>query len=271
MINPVEKVPAFVEIDSVGFFDTIFGGFSQQEILDVWVYNGVEFNGVFPLPARIPILNSGNVNMTIDAGIVSDGIRSLRLAYPFYRSKILTVNLSPGQTTKVYPVFSFPSRIVSRSNTLYDDFESGSLITLQKAGNDSARFSFERSSEDVFPISGGQFAGKIFSDSLTQLRIDLNDVSERSIVSGRNVFLELSFKSNLPLRIGLFANSFGQVNEFSDLTLLPTTTWKKIYVNLTEEVGIAIGAKYRIFIRAIKPANQEARIYLDNVRLLYLD
>ncbi len=271
LINPVEKIPAFVEIDSVRFDSAGFGGFSQQEILDVWVYNGIEFNGVFPLPARIPVLNSGAVNMTIDAGVVTDGIRSLRVAYPFYRSPMLSVNLIPGKTVKVTPIFRFTSSIVSKSNTFYADFENETLLELVKSGSDSGRFSLSRSSEDLIPLSGGNFAGKVFSDSSTAVRIELTDVSERTIISGRAVYLELSFKSNLPLRIGLYASSFGRVNDFSDLTLLPSTTWKKIYVNLTEEVGAVVNGKYRIYIRAVKPANQTATIYLDNMRLLFND
>jgi hypothetical protein len=54
------------------------------------------------------------------------------------------------------------------------------------------------------------------------------------------------------------------------LRLNPTTTWKKVYVNLTEEVNRFPGGRYKVFIEGQSTLNG-GFIALDNVRLLYLN
>lgn len=269
IIDPEEKVPAFVQIDSVGFFSDSIGSFTDHEITDIWAYQGATFLGVFPIPSRIPVLASGSVPILLEAGIFSDGIRTLRMIYPFYRFPIQSLELSPGQTTRVYPVFRYPVNIIERNNTLYDDFNDGLIFNLNKSGPDTAKLSFTVHSGNLLYPKGGPGCGLLTAEPGGAYVMQLTDQTERVIGFGRNVFLEFNYRMDVQLIVGVFANNNGTISRIFDLRLNPSTEWKKVYVNLTEEVNRFPGGRYRVFLEGQSNLNGGS-IAIDNVRLLYL-
>jgi hypothetical protein len=192
IIDPEEKVPAFIQIDSVGFFSDSVGSFTDHEITDIWAFQGTTFLGVFPIPARIPVLAEGVVPVQLEAGIYSDGIRSLRLTYPFYRLPIQNLELRPGETTLVYPVYRYPTNLIGRNTTLYDDFNDGIIFNLIKAGPDTAKLSFNVHSGSLLYPKGGAASGLLTAEPGGTYVMQLTDQTERVINRGRNVFLEFN-------------------------------------------------------------------------------
>ena len=94
IINPSEKIPAYLHIDSFtlkGSYDS-FGTLSHA-ITDVWVIIDNEFIGAYELPADIPVLKEGKKSMVLKAGIKENGITNTRLPYPFYDGYFSTVEL----------------------------------------------------------------------------------------------------------------------------------------------------------------------------------
>ena len=84
VLNQEEPVPSYVNIESIKLKTTPNQGSASHKITDVWVFNDTEFLGMFPLPAKIPLLLYGEQNLTLQAGIKENGIGSTQKNYPFY-------------------------------------------------------------------------------------------------------------------------------------------------------------------------------------------
>jgi hypothetical protein len=58
LINPVEEIPSFIQIDSFVMEDNVLAdeGSLSHDIRDAWVFIDDEMIGIYELPARIPIL-----------------------------------------------------------------------------------------------------------------------------------------------------------------------------------------------------------------------
>ena len=84
------------------------------------------------------------------------------------------------------------------------------------------------------------------------------------------VFLEMNYKSNNEFTVGLLVN--GSVSsQRSILVINPSSSWNKIYINLTPTLSsITSATSFRVFLTAqknTKDANGE--IYIDNIKLLH--
>ena len=63
IINPEETAPSYIEVTGFQFNPTPtsveMGSSSSTKIKDVWVYVDNQFQGVYELPARFPVLKTG--------------------------------------------------------------------------------------------------------------------------------------------------------------------------------------------------------------------
>ena len=66
-----DKVPSYLIVPSVDLSTSGLQGSNTKNITDTWVYVNDEFMGSWELPARIPVLKEGSVNVRVDAGAVS--------------------------------------------------------------------------------------------------------------------------------------------------------------------------------------------------------
>lgn len=104
----------------------------------------------------------------------------------------------------------------------------------------------------------------------TFFEIESKDLFELP-VDGREVILELDYKTNVPFTIGLYATSSSQVITLPSVTPYSTDgVWQKGYVYLTDEVfNQGKDTRFRIFFRSANASVVNPGIYLDNLKLLY--
>ena len=96
VINNEEDIPSIITIESIEL-----DGNHSSKITDAWVYIDNEFKGVFPLPANFPVLNTGELEIIIEAGIKKNGISSSRENYPFFTSFEVNRELLENQNTSL--------------------------------------------------------------------------------------------------------------------------------------------------------------------------
>lgn len=91
------------------------------------------------------------------------------------------------------------------------------------------------------------------------------------IPRGNDVYLEFNFKSDLELIAGIYPITGSVVQGVPIVNYFPSSEWKKAYVSLAEDVNNAAynGADFRIFFAAFKNTQEEATIYLDNIKLVH--
>ena len=267
IINPSEKIPAYLHIDSFnlkGRYDSV--GSLSHSITDVWVIVDNEFIGTFELPANIPILKEGIHKITLKAGIKENGISNTRLPYPFYAGYVANIDLEPNKTDTINPAIYYIAS--SYKMPLNEDFE-------------DPVFGFKKSDISNIPLESTDQKGFVFEGGYSMLAkmVNKNDIFQIEstvlypLPRGRAIFMELNYKTNILLKVGYYAVSSSQTYQHLVLNLNPTTTWKKIYINYGGEIDFEPQTYYfTLFIGAFKSTESDTSvIQLDNIKLLYLE
>lgn len=262
-----EPEPAYITVE--GALSTETG---EREVdlavMEVWIFVDDTFLGAYDLPARIPVLASGTTEVELRWGIRVDGRSQVPDIYPFYEPILRTIDLVPGSTTDlgVLPVtYSAETNIIINEN-----FEPGS----QRIFTDIIRGEggLEVSTENVYQ---GQASGKI---TLSPDNIAV-EVASRDTYSGLtdqmrgNVWIEVTFQSDIPVIWGIVGILPGSgFSRFYDPGFNPSTTWQKIYFNVTAAVGTSLLEDYNfsLFTSVADAEVMEGTVFLDNIKVLYL-
>ena len=146
-----------------------------------------------------------------------------------------------------------------------EDFESAGLSFTYAASSDTI----------INKISAGAFEG--LGSGQVYLDIDMDFFEARSpllpnrTINGPAVFLEMNFKTNEPVLVGLFADN----NQQGVINLNVSSTWKKIYINLTDFINSNPGASnFQVFF-GLASSNIEPfgvshpEIFIDNIKIVH--
>lgn len=250
-------IPSYISIDKFTISTNYSTqGTSSSNITDAWVYIDNDLVGIFELPVKFPVLKEGNVKIDVFPGIKENGISERRSKYIFYNVYSEQVTLKKGETLNLVPITTY----TSGTNFYWmEDFESASLPFSYNAISDTVVY---KTNSDVFE---GFYSGKVsmipgmdFFECYTQ--------AFTTIPRNKTVFLELNFKCNQPVLVGLYADS-DQVGVFY---LNTTSTWKKIYLNFTEPIKTRSNAsQYKIFF-GFQSKVDYPDFAFDNLKIVHL-
>lgn len=263
-----DKIPAYLKISS---FDIVanpnLGGNEGEltsNITDVWVYLDGQALGVFQLPAEIPVLAEGEHDITLIPGVNNNGISSTKERYVLLENYEKTVNFTPYETTEVNPYTFYKTGL----EFIIEDFE-GATNAFQEFDVSPATMS-NSSAEAIY----GNACGKVVlneTDSAWNAKSNWN----ANLPKGREVYLEIDYAIQSGVLISTEAGNSTGTNQSpyvelrkSEATNVP---WKKIYVDLEENVSFEINATfYNIILTSILPEDDdEAIVLIDNVKLVY--
>ena len=265
-IDKEEPIPAYIHIDSTYFSanEDSFGS-NSHIIKDVWVTVDQKFVGTFELPATFPVLSAGNVDVSIRAGIIDNGISNTRAPYPFYTPYNIKLNLTPEVIDTIIPVFTYPPTGMGIS--FIEDFESSKLI-FDKSSNANIGYTRTNDPAEIFE-------GKFSSKSELLENGDFFEITTKDFYNfsaGKSVYLEMNYKTDIILSIGYYVVSSTHTQQKSVLNLFPTDEWKKIYINFGNEINFdPINSSYKVYIGAQQYQDETSKIYLDNIKLLYFE
>ena len=183
-----EGIPTYLKIDNI----TLNEGNTTSNITDAWVYINGQLQGVYELPAKFPVLEQGNTDIKVYAGIKNNGIASDRVIYPFYSSdttnKVLTINAS----TEIYPTVNIKENIDGQ----FDDFDNGYSF--------NSDICFQVLSDGPY----GKYGSLSLSDSDSILITEINyqdlPLSFDNVPQqGSPTYMELDYKSNTSFLVGM--------------------------------------------------------------------
>jgi len=265
--NPEEPIPAYVHIQEIQLDVRSDEGTADHKIVDAWFYlsgaNG-GLQGAYELPASFPVLETGEREVLVRAGVQMSGLSTVRIAYPFYDFYVDTVNFTPnGDITlaprvRYYEGLEFPWMDNFEDPGLSLETTSFSDTTLVRItddrvfeGNgcmafflDTARSFFECATTNLYPLPAG---------------------------ADEYVFLELNYKTNNQFVVGIYAETPSEIRQIESVYVLPKEEWNKMYINLSNQVSqVPDAVGYRIFFGAIKQSDVDtAEVYIDNIKLIY--
>ncbi len=258
VINPDEKIPAFLRIDEVSLDGTAYFNQDSENISDVWVFVNSSLIGAYELPADIPILEDGETSIRVIPGIYKDGIQAVHHFYPYYSRWDTTVNFVANETVTLIPEFEYLDNFEIVFN---EDFESSTVDF--KASDQSDAVLDQSENYLIDGLKSGVMVASASDSILEIVSKNTFQVTNRS-TSTFPTYMEIDYRSSVQFKVGVYANG----TESFELMLRPNTERTKIYVDLSKEIGVfSESAEYQVFFKA---DTIEANDYmsLDNIRLL---
>ncbi len=262
-----EEIPGFVVITAADLQTNLDQGANTSNIVDATVFANSVFIGTFELPATVPILHPGTVQLQIAAGIKNNGLTNDRQIYPFYDFFEKEVTVIPDATVPITTDSTitfqyFPTGI----NYVIEDFEQIGY-TLVPTGINTA---------ELDQISSPPKNVK----TITSLQVVLPPDSGRfNVVSqwnlsglpkGNNMYLEIDFKGTVPLEIGIVTLDPSIQFVFA-VGLIPKQEYTKVYIDLTDEISQQISANnFEIYLDAqASNSSVSDSIFIDNLKFVY--
>ena len=252
-------IPTYLKIDNI----TLDEGNTTSNITDAWVYINGQLQGVYELPAKFPVLEQGNTDIKVYAGIKNNGIATERDAYPFYNPYTINTELTINSTIVINPEISIKENISGQ----FDDFDPD--------------YSFN--ADSCFQVLSGVLYGKYGSlslsdsDSILITEINYQDFPlsfDNVPQQGSPTYMELDYKNNTSFLVGMYINFPNSPTlEKGLLWINPKEDWNKIYIDLTQTVSEAIGAEtFSIFIKMQRDSNlDENKLDFDNIRIIHYE
>jgi hypothetical protein len=258
MINPSEKIPTYVHIDSFAFRQPSAGqGTASHDITSVSVYYNNNPVGFFDLPATFPVITTGDSGvLTLSPAVTVNGLHDFQSTYQYYTfdNKILKTN--PGKVATMLDTTGY--------NTLAhfpwsDDFESGNGFTNIGGGN----LVVDTNAADVFE---GHRCG----------RIDMQPDSTFLAVAGKSfsmdpggqTYLELNYRCSTAFEIGVQAlnSTGGDATVFLVGGYPNPNGWKKMYISIQAVAQQYPNGQYYILIKGLQGTG--GYILLDNLKVV---
>jgi len=260
-------IPAYIHIDHIDL-STVYenDGTDSHKITDAWVYIDGDLQGIYELPATFPVLATGEHSIMIRPGIKINGIAMSRAYYPFFKPFESTIQLTAEKVDTINPMVNY----YEGKMRWKEDFETAGISLVPFGGSDTNFIQTQNVSYVFEGLSSGIAHLDATYDHVLSVSNDIFEIPQDQ----SPVFLELNYKTNVPLAIGLFAVLSTGLNERLETMIInPNTKWNKIYVNLTYSVNVSATATgFKVFFEAYKPDSiSSADILLDNIKLLYTE
>lgn len=269
-INPDEAIPAYIHIDDIAIIKNpeLQGkeGSLNNKVTDAWVSANGKVIGAFELPATIPIIAEGDIEIFVAAGIKKNGQTGVREIYPFWTNYVTTIKAVPGKIDTLKP------EVMYRSNSKFvwkENFETSSISLDSTAYSDMDSIGRTNDPNEVLEPT---WSGVVEMPKTGLFEVQTKDQFVLPRL-GTNVYLEVSFKGNVGVQFGMISLSPTEGKQIPIVIANPTEEWTKLYISLKEDLGpLSREALQRIFIgvynldETVKP-----KFYLDNLKLLYLE
>jgi hypothetical protein len=282
------EIPSYIWIENVDFHtdreSELEQGTASHKITDVWITANGNSLGMYQLPARIPILEHGATNLTIDAGIMDGGVSVKRVVYPFYTPYSLTADLKKGQIDTLFPSFTY---MKNTKFYLMENFDAGTYFT---AYGTSAPLNRTSDASLIFqqPKESNIYSGMIelpyVNDTATVYHFEIRTINPVELTYEKVYYcmMEINYCITDNIEIGMITHSSSSAyidlqiplaNLVGNNTNNESPIWKKAYVNFSQEIGVASGTQMKnfdIYIRGtISSKTKNARFLFDNIKLVY--
>jgi hypothetical protein len=246
-----DGIPSYIYIDTIGLeSDILTQGYCSIHAPVVWVDAGGVDMGAWELPALIPILKDGEMNIIISAGVkkaaISDFYRS-----PFYDIFTKKITLTKTKIDTVIPIVKYSPRTSFLFN---EDFES------------TLKFNNINTANEHAPIFGAK-AGVLYTSDLQKVT-QTNNYIEISD-STKEMYLEFDYKTNIDTAM-MFVNLRFEGDNVSTIVGLirAGTSWKRAYYPIHEYVNTRI-KKYKLEFAIFLPdGKNSSTIFLDNIKVV---
>ncbi|NNE28605.1 MAG: hypothetical protein HKN16_03160 [Saprospiraceae bacterium] len=272
--NPEERIPAYVQIESIDLQTGLGQGSTSADFKYARLFSGIEDLGQFFLPAQIPILKEGTHQIDIFPGINDNGISATPVPYALLKPISVDVDLQAGMVTPLSVTASYKDNL---EFVFIEEFESENQVFREELDNDPIT-SVNLTSDIVF--EGSRSAILLVDDEHPTLMVGSSIIEELPL-PGVPVYLELNYQTEETFEVGIswLSTSGGRETSFQN-AVTAKSEWGKIYINFTtllEILNTVQGLEaWQIVLRLRMPVEDgqivigERKTYLDNFKLIYV-
>ncbi len=259
-----EEVPSFINVNSITFDDTTatFSGIAvpAYPVKYAWAFHNNVFLGVFEIPAKIPVLAEGEGTIKLWGGVqvlAIDGRNHVYGVHPLFRDFVKPVLLERGKEVNIDASIRYNDETPA-AFAFSDNFEGDKRKLHLTNGQPMPRVEDQRNQGTgwIGYLVQGSGMQSVVSDTLNLPR-------------GKTILLEFDYKSGGTLALEFRADLHRAGTIYKGLTLQPATEWKKVYVNLTNEVNNAVADSRHLLFFNYTPASSADSLLLDNVRITH--
>lgn len=261
---------AYIQIDTLLVSAGGSFGTSSADLSTFWVEQNGNQIGAFATPAKVPVLAGENQSIRIIPGVHINGSYSQRNQYEMLSPKTFNWDLAIGEVKTLSANATTFSYNQDYTIEVIEDFDDVGLNFLRSPKSDTNLLIVNEASE-VFNYPGEMpnKSGKIVMKPMSRAEFKTLQAFELPQY-GANVWMEVNYKTEIPLTFGVVANEQLQSIQAPVVTLFANEDWNKVYINLVTEVsGYPNAGDYNLFFGALNTTEDSATIYIDNIKLLY--
>lgn len=251
-------LPAFVRIDTIILDSTDYDsvGSVAHKIEYAWLYIDDNLQGVYKLPARVPVIGSGPKKIKVYAGVSENGFSTQATRYIFYNPWEVNDTLVVGDTLTLQPHVKYDNI----KAPLFIDFDNNLVLDMDKAqGGGTFQYMY-----DGLAYEGTGYGYLSLLEGESDLICTTKVVNTPKGMLG--YFMELNYKNNCDFLVGVQSGN----QTINWLGIKAKDEWNKIYINLTTAVDQIPGTNLQLYLvvpQDTTVATQEVRI--DNFKFLY--
>ena len=257
-------IPSYVWVETPTVADAVGQGVSSK-ITDLWVYVNDEPVGVWEPGKHIPMIAAGTNNVKLIAGVRKNGLTDSRIQYPFYATWQQQVDLVPERTVTITPQFRYYDNV----DMWLADFNTGLRFDTL---NCTATMVLVDSDSTL--VGQGLRNGRINLDTEHSIYRGVSS-GDPFINTGNVAFLEIDYRSNIALLIGVRYTLSGVQREVAYLYAVPTKKadgtmpWNKLYVDLAEPWSTPGAMDKRFYIKAqLEDGATSGIVEVDNIKVV---
>ncbi len=273
-----QTIPAYITIKGISLTTSYLEeGTNSSDVTDAWVYVDDVLLGVYEfsesdtLGVLFPVLAEGKHKLEIRPGIKINGISSTRVPYPFYKPIIISeFDFIPGTVqelgelyTNYYTGLIFP---------WMEDFEQPEISIEETSWSDTIMMRTNPANNpDAFITPNSRYSGVINLSTEKEQYAGTSYNSFEVQTPGTIIVLEMNFKSNNYLSVGLLVRDAYEVIPIDLIILNHSDEWKKIYINLGANLSLhPLAIDYKIIFKTgIESGSTEAKVFIDNIKIVH--
>lgn len=261
---------AYIQIDTLLVSAGGSFGTSSADLTTFWVEQNGNQIGAFAPPAKVPVLAGENQSIRIFPGININGSFAQRNQYEMLSPRTFDWDLGTGEVKTLSANATTFNYNQDYSIQVIEDFDDVGLNFLRSPKSDTNLLIVNEASEVFnFPGEMPNKSGKIVMKPMSRAEFKTLQAFELPQF-GANVWMEVNYKTEIPLTFGVVANEQLQSIQAPVVTLFANDDWNKVYINLVTEVsGYPNAGDYNLFFGALNTTEDSATIYIDNIKLLY--
>ncbi len=275
LIDKQENAPSFIYIHKFNLnISNSDQGSESEKITDAWVYINDNLEGVYELPAKVPLHYDGIKDLKLYPGIKRNGISADRKKYPFYTVYNIAIDLIPDSIINIFPETFYEDNLYIK----VEDFEDPNHFFNSVSTSQVDILTLDDQDNETFEGNSGAIdmnSNHYFFEARTD-ELDFNSFPKNLNIPA---YIEMNYANNYPFEIGILHKdaSIPAYQKQALITLVPTfefnqdIRWNKTYLYISDATNFfTVATEFDLYISVLNENElDDIKVRLDNFKVIF--